>query len=124
MTNHKSKLGNGKWFVAAGHSRSSILTQRAVNLVTLDVLEAFALMALRADRRPQNPAVFETRVCVNLMAVQTGDRFIAVERDIADVAPDVAVSRVQFLVIGPGPIQFQILKQIVARHEIVRVRQP
>src|SRR5215510_2590753 len=86
-----------------------VFAQRAVNLVPLDLLEAFALMAFRADRRPQDAAVFEARITVNLMAAQTVNGFIAIERDIARVAPDVAVSRVQLLVIGLSPIQIQIL---------------
>jgi len=44
-----------------------------VNLVRLDGLEAFTLMALRADRRPQDSAVFEARIGVNLMAAQACD---------------------------------------------------
>ena len=49
-------------------------------------------------------------VGVYLMAAYTGNLFFSIDDDIADVAPDVAISGIQIGVIRLCPIHNQILK--------------
>jgi hypothetical protein len=88
----------------------SILTEPAVDHIALDLLEPISLMTFRADRRTQDAPVFETRIGVNLVTVQTTDRLIAIDHDIAHISPDMPIAGIQSCITRSGEVHFKILK--------------
>jgi hypothetical protein len=51
-------------------------------------------------------------------------RRLSMQNHIARVSEYVTVARVESFIVSPRPVDLQILKQVVARYEIVRVRKP
>ena len=82
---------------------------------------AFRVMTIETDRAAQHEAMPGRGSIVNLMASDTGD-VASVQNNVAGVAQDMTIARVQIGVIHLREIDLEVFKQVVARHEVVRVR--
>ena len=60
---------------------------------------------------------------MHLMASEASSSLLAPHDYIPNVAQNVAVARIQALVVGLGKIHFVVLEQIIAGDEVVRIRQ-
>ena len=67
--------------------------------------------------------MFLAGLLVHFMASQAGNVFFAQDNDLANVLQDVPIGRVQGRYPLWGKIDLKIAEQIIAGHEIVRVRQ-
>ena len=63
------------------------------------------------------------RICMQLMASEASRSQLTAHDYISNVAQDMAVARVQALVVSLCKINFVVLEQIVARDEVIRIRQ-
>ncbi len=104
----------------------SVLARWAVNLVRnerLVILEVrVANRAIGLAVKPLERAMFAGRLLVNVVARRARHLGVAVHHNIADIFVDVAVARIQRGDIRIGQVDLKILKQVVARHELVRIR--
>lgn len=104
--------------------RASIFAQRALHSVGLEVLQRpFPLMTIHAGRVSEQSPVLLTRTGMHRVTVQTS-RLPAVQNHIAHVSEYVTVASVESFIISPRPVDLIVLKQVVAGHEVVCVRQP
>src|SRR5438874_12632124 len=67
--------------------------------------------------------MFLRRWFVDVMTGQTGDVLLAQLHDVTDILLDVPIAWVQGRELGWRKIGFEITKQVIAGHKVVRVRQ-
>src|ERR1700722_2240157 len=81
----------------------------------------FRVMTIETDRSAEHEAMPGRRMIVNLVTTDTGN-IASVRNNIAGVAQDVAIAGIQVDIIRLREINMEILKQVIARHEVVGIR--
>ena len=89
-----------------------VFFQRLARLVAMGAILLFRHIAMALGRAG-----------VDFMAAETRHRVAAVHDHVAHVVQHMPIGRIDLWVVGQGPVDLKVLEQVIARDEVVRIRQ-
>ena len=80
-------------------------------------------MAVSADWTGSRRRMLSRGVCMHLMASEASSCLLAPKNHISNITQNVAVTGIQTVIVSLCKIHLVVLKQIIARDEVVGIRQ-